>query len=121
MISAHDLVIEDEVNRLKKIGYQCQREYTIPIAKGKRRGQRITVDIRAVRDREELLIEVGSLSNSHGKRLELLKSLHPDAKIIHITQIRYFINSFDILHENTKWFLAKNKTELTKELSERTW
>lgn len=79
----HDIVIKRECRRLKKLGYSVEREYEIPL---EQKLHKIIIDIRAVRDTEELLIEVGTLCHSNGDRLPLLKRLRPTAKIIHIHQ-----------------------------------
>ena len=88
----HDIAISNEVKRLENLGYHCEREHKISLGRGKNgRELRVVVDIYAKRRNEELLIEVGQLSNSHGPRLELLKKLSPNAKIIHITQWKNWI------------------------------
>jgi hypothetical protein len=102
----HNIAIKQEVKRLEKLGYVCEREYEIPLGTGKGHGHRLVVDIRATRANEELLIEVGSLSNVHGNRLQLLKKLRPHAKIVHITQWKNYLNIFDwerAEFEDWKW------------------
>ena len=116
--SEHELAIMKEINRLKNLGYICEREYIIFIGGGKGAGYRLVVDIRAKKGEKELLIEVGTLSNIHGKRLELLKKLCPRAKIIHITQWKNWLNSFDWFtaeeHRRTEEYRWKHPNEYSK-------
>lgn len=89
----HSRAIQFEVKRLTKLGYKCQTEYPIYLTTRSNR-KKIVVDIRAVKVNEELLIEVGTIRNFHGNRFELLRQLRPNAKLIHITQWKNFINQY---------------------------
>lgn len=98
----HNYCVVDEVSRLMKKGYACYLEYEIFIGPTDlystcktKRGYRAAVDVYAMRGNEEVIIEVGTLSLTHGyeDRIALLKHLRPKAKIIHVHQWKnYGIN-----------------------------
>lgn len=90
----HDYCIVETISNLMDRGFTCYSEYEIPLD-NRKRGYRVVVDIVAMRDNEEVLIEVGTLSPIHGDRLRLLKKLRPKAKIFHITQWKNWLTSFD--------------------------
>jgi hypothetical protein len=78
----HDLCVIDAISELIEAHYTCYLEYEIVInEKG-----RIKVDILAIRNTEKVIVEVGTLSNRHGERLEMLRLLEPKARIVHIRQ-----------------------------------
>lgn len=92
--SEHDYCIIETISALMNRGFTCYPEYEIPLDQRKR-GYRIVVDILALRDNEEILIEVGTLSHKYEDRLRFLKTLKPKAKIFHITQWKNWLTSFD--------------------------
>ena len=55
----------------------------------------VVVDIYAKKNEVEILIEVGTLSVIHGDRLQVLRRLKPEAKILHVTQWKNWLTSFD--------------------------
>ena len=101
----HQYCVVAEVVSLMDHGFTCYLEYEIPFKDRKK----VVVDIYAKRGTIEFLIEVGSLSPSHvncsKERLQLLKQLMPNAKVIHITQWKNYIDSFEIeCAQNDYWW-----------------
>ena len=89
----HNYCVVNEVSKLMDRGFTCYLEYEILIGGGRRLGYRAVVDIYAVRGKQEILIEVGTLSVAHGDRIALLQRLKPNAKVIHVHQWKnYGIN-----------------------------
>jgi len=89
----HNFCIIDMVSEYMDRGYTCYVEYEIPLD-NRPRGYRVVVDILALKENQEVLIEVGSLSPVHGDRIALLKKLRPTAKIIHITQWKNWVQRY---------------------------
>lgn len=97
----HDYAIIDITVELMNRGFTCYLEHIILLGGGKRLGYRVVVDIYAKRNEEEILIEVGSLSGDN--RLMRLKALKPTAQIIHVTQWKNFIPSYDWVDAKVEW------------------
>ena len=85
-------------------GFTCYIDYEVSLGSGKRK--RLEVDVFAKKNQELILVEVGTLSymqhglNSPKDRLKLLKQIMPTAKVIHITQWKNFLNSYDWQKQN---------------------
>jgi hypothetical protein len=114
-MSNHDLCIVDLINELMNRGFICYLEYEIPIPEtakfNNHRRRVLVVDIYAIRRKERVIIEVGTLSlnnvtqllsentrdqQTKGKgRFALLKKLLPKTRLIHVTQWKNFISEFD--------------------------
>lgn len=90
----HAYAIVDIIVELMNQGYICYPEYEFPLNEWKDR-TRLVVDVYAVKRQKEILVEVGLLSNTHPDRLELLKKLKPNAKVIHVTQWKNYLNNQD--------------------------
>jgi len=108
----HDYCVVDEVTELMEKGYTCYLEYEIPIGPSETKrgpsqhgqGYRAVVDIYAVKEKQEIIVEVGTLSVAHGDRIALLKKLKPNAKIIHVHQWKnYGINEDLIWRLHIDW------------------
>lgn len=87
----HDTCIVQTVSELIERGYSCYLEYEIVITPK----TKAVVDIYAVKDQNELLIEIGYLSLQHGNRIGLLKALMPNAKVIWIKQWKNYFSVYD--------------------------
>ena len=94
----HEYCVIDEVCKLMERGYDCYPEYEIWIGPSKtKRGYRAVVDIYAIRGKQEIIVEVGTLSPSHGDRIFLLQKLKPNAKIVHVHQWKNYGINEDII------------------------
>jgi len=93
-MSDHDYAIFDVLVELLNKEYECYPEFEIFLNEGKDR-TRVVVDIYAVKGQKEILVEVGHLSLQRPDRLQLLKTLKPNAKVIHVTQWKNYITRFD--------------------------
>lgn len=120
----HDYCVIDEVCKLMDKGYSCYLEYEIPIGPSKtKRGYTAVVDIYAIKEKRQILLEIGTLSASHGNRILLLKELKPHAKIIHVHQWKnYGINDYLMRMDYFRWrFINWDATEAyLKDLKEKT-
>jgi len=123
----HELCIIEEVTKLMKLGYTCYLEEELWVGTSKtKRGCRAVVDIYATKGKQEILVEVGTLSCVHGDRIILLRKLKPNAKVVHIQQWKnYGINEslLWLLHQDWKRSVAWDKYvssgQYHKELMER--
>lgn len=108
-IGDHDNCIVDLASELFGRGYSVYLEFPFYLEEGtKMNGKRLVVDIYAMKETEELIIEVGSLSPNHTfcpspllirqERFKLLKTLCPKAKIIHITQWKNWVSTNECLN-----------------------
>lgn len=79
----HEYCTVDIIEQLMEQGYRCYIEYDILTGKGKR--QRITPDIYAIKDTQQIFVEIGTLSKPE-TRFSIIKSFYPNAKIIHVIQ-----------------------------------
>lgn len=100
-------------------GFSCYLEHEIALD-DRPRGKRAVVDILGLKEDQEVLIEVGTLSPIHGNRLVLLKKVRPEAKVIHITQWKNWLTSFDWSKQNDRFLMlsAKEKEEMNKRTGE---
>ena len=109
----HYFCVIEEVVKLMNSGYTCYLEEELWIAPSKtKRGYRAVVDIYAVKGKQEVLVEVGTLSVSHGDRITLLKKLKPNSKIIHVHQWKNYGITEDLiwrLHMDWKRQIAWDK------------
>jgi len=100
----HDTCIVGIVSELINDDYTCYLEYDIAMtAKTK-----VVLDIYAVKGQKELLVEVGYLSSQQGNRLELLKSLMPNAKVVWVKQWKNYFSVYDCDQE---LFASRQKVE----------
>jgi len=87
---------------LQNKGYKVQTEYPIPVPlklQAKYKKRTVVVDIYGTKNNQEVIIEVGYLSQNHvGERIALLK---PNAKIIHVHQWKNYLSCYDF--ENKNW------------------
>lgn len=88
----HQLCVVDEVVKLMDRNFVCYLEHEIPLTSDYRK--KLFVDILAIKGEKKILLEIGSLSpRQEGDRFSILKSLMPNAKIIHVHQWKnYGIN-----------------------------
>jgi hypothetical protein len=89
---------------LKRKGYQCTPEYELEVPlelQGIYDRKKVVIDIYAQKEKKEIFIEVGFLSqNSRWTgRIELLKKLRPKAKIIHVLQWKNYLTVYDFENE----------------------
>lgn len=99
----HEYCIIDNVIALMDRGYTCYLEYELMLDEKKK----AVVDIYGTRNDEKILIEVGYLSQIHGDRIQLLKSLIPEAKIIHVYQWKNYFSVYDRDEEYIRWQVMK--------------
>lgn len=95
-------------------GFICYLEYEIYINHSPKDRHCFVVDILACREKEKILIEVGTLSHKFAEdRLAELKKLVPEATIWHITQWKNWMTSFDWLrvNEEARWSLYRFRSE----------
>lgn len=103
---------------LQKKGFAIQFEYEIPVPielQNYYERKKAVVDIYAKKGKQEILVEVGYLSQPslwYG-RIELLKKIKPDAKIIHVLQWKNYLTCYDFENEKllykAKLLALKNK------------
>ena len=103
----HQYCIVDEIVRLMDLGFRCYIEYALPLEE-KKKPKRLVVDILATKDKGLKIIEVGTLSNSHPDRLKLIKSILPEATVLHITQWKNFLTNFDWDKVNLERSISKS-------------
>ena len=88
----HEICLVEVVSELITRNYLCYLEHEIPVGEQRK----AIVDIYAVRSKEEVLVEVGFLSQRcKGERLALLRKAKPKAMILHITQLKNFLTQED--------------------------
>jgi hypothetical protein len=101
----HDYCVVDLTLELMRRGFRCYLEYEIPIAQRKK----AVVDLYATNKRRQILVEVGYLSQKHkGERIKLLKTLMPQALIVHVTQMKNFIPSQDWDFAHFQWLVEEH-------------
>jgi len=84
----HNLTMIEVVSELMDRGFTCYLEQEIP----KDENHNVSVDIYAVKDERELIMEIGYLSQlCKGERMRLLRTLKPDADIVHITTLANWV------------------------------
>jgi hypothetical protein len=113
----HEYCIIDVVDELITRGYRCYLEYEVSLGyKGKtttshnrrNRPSYIAVDIYAVRDADQIVVEVGTLApRKEGDRMTLLRKLFPEAKLVHVTQWKNFINTWEIQQYRFREYCSK--------------
>lgn len=90
-------------------GFDVYLEYEIEIPSNL--GKKIVVDVYAEKDSHSFAVEIGTLAERESfqpdGRLRSLKQLLPNCRIIHVTQMKNFINSFDWEQAYEKWHYEK--------------
>lgn len=104
----HDLCIIDIASELFIKGFDVYLEYEISLNSKRKK---LIVDIYAKRGKEKYLIEVGTLAERTEfiplNRLRYLKTLMQDAKVIHMTQWKNWINQFEWQDTFNDWYYEK--------------
>ena len=108
----HELCIIDNIVELMNRGYTCYPEYELAISEK----MKAIVDIYAVKGDKAILVEVGTLSQLHGNRIELLKSLMPKAKIVHIHQWKNYFSVYDCDEEYIRSYVKEYAWKKDREM-----
>lgn len=119
-LGCHDVCVVDIVSELMDKGYTCYLEYEILFPNAtKKHKQRAVVDVYAVKQEKEVIVEVGTLSPQHGDRIKQLKELMPKAKILWIHQWKNYFSVYDSDREYKAWLTKRWAWKYDRELYEK--